>query len=68
MLELQSLHLQGIAYLQYLKEHPWAQASLMLILYNVGIREAFSILGDFSDTGDESVSTLCLSGFERRVL
>lgn len=47
-LELQPLHLQGIASLQYPKEHPWTQASSMLTLHSVGVREVLSLLGDFT--------------------
>lgn len=61
MLELQPLHLQGIASLQYLEEHPWTQASLMLTLHRVGRREVLSLLGDFTLAIPRlSLSTLCV--------
>lgn len=32
-----------------------------------GVKEVLFLLGDFRENRDESVSTLCLSGVERRV-
>lgn len=32
-----------------------------------GVKEVFFLLGDFRESRGESVSTLCLSGLERRL-
>lgn len=37
-------------------------------LAQTGVKEVLFLLGDFRDNRDESVSTLCLSGFERRII